>query len=246
MAHLLLLPPMARIGLGDDSRPAARAEGRGPRGESRASLPTRSRPMRTPRCFATATRGTWSTPTPPYVKNSIFRSPSSYPQDELRPLSCTPSFRDPDPGNYGINDVHANTSITLLDVLSTLPIIHPKAFPHAVHLVVTEVSFDQDVKVQVFEMTIRGLGALLSTYQYLDRLPDDVHGQARELGLSGQVDVKRYKGRMLELALDLGKRFLPAFNTVTGIPYARVNLRRGVEKGESQETCQYRLRENLR
>lgn len=31
---------------------------------------------------------------------------------------------------------------------------------------------------------------------------------------------------------------LPAFNTKTGLPYARVNLKRGIEKGESAETCE--------
>jgi len=128
--------------------------------------------------------------------------------------------------------------MTLLDVLSSLPLIHPSAFPEALQLISTDISFDQNVKVQVFEMTIRGLGSLLSTYQYLDRLPDDHKSQAETLGFKGKVDVKRYKGRILELALDLGKRLLPAFNTVTGIPYSRVNLRYGVEKGESTETCE--------
>lgn len=185
--------------------------------------------------------------------------------------------RDPNAGNFGVNDVHPNASMTLLDTLSSLPSIYPEAFPQALKLVATEVSFDQDVKVQVFEMTIRALGSLLSTYQYLDRLPDDPVEQARRLGLgdgqsaqardTGQskgkgkkkgwwkgetkqvplitaqgaggegVNVKQYQGRMLELALDLSKRLLPAFNTPTGLPYARVNLRRGVEKGESIETC---------
>jgi mannosidase alpha-like ER degradation enhancer 1 len=163
-------------------------------------------------------------------------------QDELRPLTCGPLGRDPDIHNYGINDIHANISITLIDVLSTLPILHPSAFPEAVQKA-AEISFDQDVKVQVFEMTIRALGALLSTYQLLDKLPDDHLEQAKVLGLSGWswrrgVDVKRYKGRMLELALDLGERMLPAFATPTGLPYARINLRHGVEKGESQETCE--------
>ncbi|ORY31990.1 glycoside hydrolase [Naematelia encephala] len=162
----------------------------------------------------------------------------AYPADELRPLTCAPLHRDPDPFNSGVNDIHANASITLLDVLSTLPLIHPEAFPHAVQLVATQVSFDQDVKVQVFEMTIRAMGALLSTYQLLDRLPDDETLQAKQLGLTeGKVDVKKYRGRVLELALDLGKRLLPAFSTPTGIPYSRVNLKRGVEKGESTDTC---------
>ena len=157
-------------------------------------------------------------------------------QDELKPLTCGPLYRDPDVGNHGINDIHANVSMTLLDVLSTIPLIHPAALPDALEKA-SMVSFDQDVKVQVFELTIRALGALLSTYQYLDRLPVDQKAQAHALGLTGKVDVKRYQGRMLELAHDLGKRLLPAFETPTGIPYSRVNLRRGVEKGESQDTC---------
>jgi len=127
--------------------------------------------------------------------------------------------------------------MTLLDVLSTLPLIHPGALPDALAKAST-VSFDQDVKVQVFELTIRAMGALLSTYQYLDRLPADPTAQAKSLGLKGRVDVKKYQARMLELAYDLGKRLLPAFETPTGIPYSRVNLRSGVEKGESQDTCE--------
>lgn len=31
-----------------------------------------------------------------------------------------------------------------------------------------------------------------------------------------------YRGELLNLAKDLGYRFLPAFNTTTGIPYGRV------------------------
>jgi len=79
----------------------------------------------------------------------------------------------------------------------------------------------------------------LSTYQYLDALPNATMAQGETLGLDRSIDVKRHKGRVLELALDLGKRLLPAFGTVTGIPYARVNLRHGVEKGESTETCTF-------
>nr|XP_019014344.1 uncharacterized protein I206_00426 [Kwoniella pini CBS 10737]OCF53125.1 hypothetical protein I206_00426 [Kwoniella pini CBS 10737] len=176
----------------------------------------------------------------------------AYPADELRPLTCGPLYRDPDPNNVGINDIHANVSMTLLDVLSSLPVIHPSAFPKAVKLVAETVSFDQDVKVQVFEMTIRALGALLSTFQLLDDLPDDPAEQYIKLHLDENdhddswiwpsrkdttIDLKQYKGRILELAYDLGKRLLPAFEPITGIPYARVNLRKGVLKGESIETC---------
>ncbi|KAK7859800.1 alpha-mannosidase i mns5 [Quercus suber] len=34
-----------------------------------------------------------------------------------------------------------------------------------------------------------------------------------------------YKNQLLILAEDLGKRFLPAFNTPTGLPYAWINLK---------------------
>ncbi|KAK4689097.1 hypothetical protein P7C73_g1006, partial [Tremellales sp. Uapishka_1] len=168
----------------------------------------------------------------------------AYPADELRPLSCKPLGRSPDPNNFGINDIHANVSITLLDVLSTLPLIHPAALPRALEEITTTLSFDQNVKVQVFEMTIRALGALLSTYQYLENLPEDEVAQGERLGLGKdvwgrekKVDVRKYRHRIFELALDLGERLLPAFETTTGIPYARVNLRHGVEKGESVDTC---------
>jgi mannosidase alpha-like ER degradation enhancer 1 len=135
--------------------------------------------------------------------------------------------RDPNPGNFGVNDIHANVSMTLLDTLSSLPLIHPEAFPEALQRVATEISFDQDVKVQVFEMTIRAMGSLLSTYEHLGRIRAD----------KDEGGLRRYQPRLLELALDLGKRLAPAFTTTTGLPYARVNLRHGVEKGESIETC---------
>ena len=87
-------------------------------------------------------------------------------------------------------------------------------------------------------MTIRALGGLLSTYQYLDALPSSPIDQARTLGLKQRkVDMKQHQPRMLEMALDMADRLMPAFETATGMPYARVNLRYGVEYGESEETC---------
>lgn len=34
-----------------------------------------------------------------------------------------------------------------------------------------------------------------------------------------------YKNQLLNLAEDLGRRFLPAFETPTGLPYAWINLK---------------------
>ena len=117
--------------------------------------------------------------------------------------------------------------------------MYPAVYPDALQKICTQISFDQDVKVQVFEMTIRALGSLLSTYQYLDRLPDTPKEQAKAIPGLGpiKVDLKQYRGRILELAVDLGNRMMPAFETQTGLPYARVNLRHGVEAGETTDTC---------
>ena len=69
--------------------------------------------------------------------------------------------------------------------------------------IVKNLSFDKDIEVQNFEVTIRLLGGLLSGYQ-----------------MTGDK-------RLLNLAEDLGKRLLPVFNSPTGMPYRYVNLKTG-------------------
>ena len=69
--------------------------------------------------------------------------------------------------------------------------------------IVKNLSFDKDIEVQNFEITIRLLGGLLSGYQ-----------------MTGDK-------RLLNLAEDLGKRLLPVFNSPTGMPYRYVNLKTG-------------------
>jgi len=75
--------------------------------------------------------------------------------------------------------------------------------------IVKNLSFDRDIYVKNFEITIRLLGGLLSSYQ-----------------LSGDK-------RLLTLADDLGTRLLPAFNSPTGMPYVYVNLKTGAVRGDS-------------
>lgn len=42
----------------------------------------------------------------------------------------------------------------------------------------------------------------------------------------------------MRLARDLGQRLLPAFeHSLTGLPWARVNLRHGLSRTENMETC---------
>ena len=47
-----------------------------------------------------------------------------------------------------------------------------------------------------------------------------------------------YRGELLNLAVDCANRLLPAFNSSTGLPYPRVNLRTGLRGLDSlQVTC---------
>lgn len=43
--------------------------------------------------------------------------------------------------------------------------------------------------------------------------------------------------KLLALALDLADRLMPTFNTPTGLPWARVNLKHGIESNEDTSTC---------
>ena len=99
--------------------------------------------------------------------------------------------------------------------------------------------FDLDSKVQVFETVIRGVGGLLSAHLFaVGELPmTGYHPRTqRKTHISGTGEVLKvkwsrsftYDGQLLRLAHDLGTRLLPAFDTPTGIPYPRVNLRQGV------------------
>ena len=111
----------------------------------------------------------------------------------------------------GFNDVLANCSVTLIDNLDSFVILDNRTgFHNAVWNTIGHVSFDVDTKPQVFETTIRVLGGLLSAHIFS---VESAYGFA----LPG------YNNELLELAYDLGERMLPAFNTPTGIPYARVS-----------------------
>ncbi|KAJ7904433.1 alpha mannosidase-like protein [Mycena olivaceomarginata] len=150
----------------------------------------------------------------------------AFPLDELCPLSCTGQGPDWErPENYAANDVAGNFSLTLVDVLDTLVVLGDRSgFEQAVKDVIQWVSFDVNTRPQVFETTIRVLGGLLSGHIFASQ---EGH----------PFFLPWYRGELLELAHDLGERLLPAFSTPTGLPYARINLRRGVLKGEGIETC---------
>uniref|UniRef100_A0A8C1WCE7 alpha-1,2-Mannosidase n=1 Tax=Cyprinus carpio TaxID=7962 RepID=A0A8C1WCE7_CYPCA len=154
----------------------------------------------------------------------------AFPEDELNPIAC--EGRGPDvlnPSNININDVLGNYSLTLIDALDTLLVLgNVTEFHRAVKLVIDTVSFDKDSTVQVFEANIRILGSLISAHILLT---DPRHP-------FGDIALKDYDNELLHLAHDLAVRLLPAFeNTSTGIPYPRVNLKRGVPPDSINETC---------
>jgi len=117
--------------------------------------------------------------------------------DALKPLSRRP--RD----WYG-----APLLMTPVDALDTLLLMGLNREAHAAReLIATRLSFDQDLEVKHFEIVIRLLGGLLSSYE-----------------MTGDA-------RLLRLADDLGRRLLPAFDSPTGLPYVYVNLRSGATRG---------------
>ncbi|KAG7398626.1 ER degradation-enhancing alpha-mannosidase-like protein 3 [Phytophthora boehmeriae] len=141
---------------------------------------------------------------------------NAFPWDELKPLSC--SGRRWDQRERGdLDDVLGGFSLTLVDSLDMLAVLGDrKEFARAVRLVVDTVTFDRDVTVSVFESTIRVIGGLVSAHM----LASPEH--------FGMLSAEEYQGELLALAENLGRRLLPAFDTPTGIPVHRINLRRGV------------------
>lgn len=63
---------------------------------------------------------------------------------------------------HEINDVMGGYSLTLIDSLSSFVVLGDKeGFEKAVKIVIDNVTFDIDARVQVFEVTIRVLGGLV-------------------------------------------------------------------------------------
>jgi len=113
--------------------------------------------------------------------------------DELKPLS------------KGARDWYGTPLLmTPVDALDTMILMGLKSeAEEAKALIFERLSFDVDIEVQSFEVTIRLLGGLLTAYEW-----------------DGD-------GRFLRLAEDLGRRLLPIYDSPTGMPYRYVNLRTG-------------------
>ncbi|WBW74773.1 alpha mannosidase Mnl1 [Schizosaccharomyces osmophilus] len=150
----------------------------------------------------------------------------AFPLDELAPLSCKglgPDFKNSH--NLGVNDVRGNYLLTLIDTIDTLVVLNdPKGFHEAVQKIIQHLTFETDTKVQVFEVTIRILGGLLSGHVFAS---DPQYG----------FQLPEYNNELLTLATELGERLLTSFRTPTKIPFARINLMKGVSSQETNESC---------
>ncbi|PIO69231.1 PA domain protein [Teladorsagia circumcincta] len=136
----------------------------------------------------------------------------AYPADELMPLSCRGRVRGVTPSRGDVDDSLGNFSLTLIDTLDTLVVVGAlDEFERAVKLIVDNVRFDSDLIVSVFETNIRILGGLLSG-----------HLMAELIRGKDPSRLQWYNnGQLLKMAIDIGDRLLPAFNTSSGIPYSR-------------------------
>uniref|UniRef100_A0A8C5H3Q0 alpha-1,2-Mannosidase n=1 Tax=Gouania willdenowi TaxID=441366 RepID=A0A8C5H3Q0_GOUWI len=155
----------------------------------------------------------------------------AYPADELMPLTCRGRVRGLEPSRGDVDDALGRFSLTLIDTLDTLVLLNKTTeFEAAVRRVLSDVRLDNDIVVSVFETNIRVLGGLLGG-----------HSMAVMLKEGGQ-HMQWYQDELLHMAKDLGLRLLPAFNTSSGLPYPRVNLKYGVRGPETRtgtetDTC---------
>ncbi|XP_062279629.1 ER degradation-enhancing alpha-mannosidase-like protein 3 isoform X2 [Scomber scombrus] len=155
----------------------------------------------------------------------------AYPADELMPLTCRGRVRGLEPSRGDVDDALGKFSLTLIDTLDTLVLLNKTTeFEAAVRRVLSDVRLDNDIVVSVFETNIRVLGGLLGG-----------HSMAVMLKEGGQ-HMQWYQDELLHMAKDLGLRLLPAFNTSSGLPYPRVNLKYGVRGPETRtgtetDTC---------
>ena len=145
----------------------------------------------------------------------------AYPRDELMPLSCSGRTRGVTPSRGDVDEALGNFSLTLIDTLDTLAIMGQiREFSYAIRRVIQQVSFNANLTVSVFETNIRVLGGLLSG-----------HVLAEHLRARGHGEVAWYRGQLLEMGTEVAQRLMPAFQSETGIPYPRVNLRTGQVTG---------------
>ncbi|EYU42528.1 hypothetical protein ABFS82_09G026200 [Erythranthe guttata] len=152
----------------------------------------------------------------------------AFPHDELKPLTKTYTNSLSELGNLKLEHLpqeYNGTALTLIESLSSLVIMgNETEFEKSVLWLSENLTFDVDARINLFECNIRVLGGLVSAHI----LATDSTNRFTKKG--------SYRNQLLVLAEELGNRFLPAFDTPTGLPYAWVNLKYGVMEKETTET----------
>lgn len=135
---------------------------------------------------------------------------NAFPKDELKSLSC--KGRD----SYG------GIASTVVDMLDSLFVFRRyDQFRYYVDWVIDNADFDKDVLVSTFETNIRVVGGLLSAHLICatpSLFPNETAGCRNG----------NYAGELADHAERLARRLLVAFDSPTGLPYTRLNLRSGV------------------
>ncbi|XP_073148382.1 alpha-mannosidase I MNS5 [Henckelia pumila] len=151
----------------------------------------------------------------------------AFPHDELKPLTKTFTDSLIELGNLKLERLpqgYNGSALTLIESLSSLAILgNCTEFERAVNWLSENLTFDVDARINLFECNIRVLGGLVSAHILATDSTNRLTGGT-------------YKNQLLVLAEELGQRFLPAFDTPTGLPYAWINLKYGVMENEITET----------
>lgn len=160
------------------------------------------------------------------VKKVFYHAYDSYlehafPKDELQPISCKG------------RDTWGAFSLTLVDALDTLLVLGNKTeFARVAKHLATTMHFNYDMNVSVFESNIRIVGGLISGHLLAGTL-------VPKYMLTPEILPAHWPcgGKLLDLAVELADKLMPAFDTKTGMPYGTVNLMHGVPHGETTVTC---------
>jgi len=155
---------------------------------------------------------------------------NAFPHDELKPLSGSWTDSLAELGNLDMKnlpDSYNGIALSLIESLSTLAVMgNSSEFSMGVRRVLGHITnFDLDVRVNVFEANIRVVGGLLSAH---------ILASDHTLELMDTTGAP-YTGQLLALARDMAARLLPAFKSKSGVPYAWVNLQKGVLPQETTE-----------
>ncbi|CAL5421746.1 unnamed protein product [Camellia sinensis] len=135
----------------------------------------------------------------------------AFSHDELKPLARTFTDSLVELGNLKLEHLPQQHHGSAL----TLPCYHwgtTQNLKRAVLWLSENLTFDVDARIHLFECNIRVLGGLVSA-----------HILATDS--TNSLVQRNYKNQLLILPEDLRRRFLPAFDTPTGLPYAWINLK---------------------